>query len=657
MPWLLCVTQTPPTMPTTKPTTKNAATTPPTSKATAPRASSPWEPISPIHPAIAELLSYGEKKTYITFDQLIALIPDAYVDVNKIDRLMFILQSRGVRLITDLSLPEVQRPQYKPATLIRMVLEAEAEKQEAAEDEPEIAPDVMKQVGLEDEEVALPPPDEDSEDAPASEDGDLSDLDANTKAELAAALSDGVKRVDDPVRLYLTQMGETPLLTRDEELRLAKKIETCRVMFRRLTLDSDCAITAAVDTLEQVVKGDMPFDRTIDISTAEDDAKGKLAKRIPYNLRTIKELLRLNREAWEKINEAETSAETRALLTLRMNRRRRKMALLVEECSLRTNHVQPCLTKVQAVAKKIREVAATLADAKAHPDNFDAEDLVVLREQLAGLREMVLMEPAELEARLKAINTAFNEYEDAKRELAGANLRLVVSISKKYRNRGLPFLDLIQEGNTGLMRGVEKFEYKRGFKFSTYATWWIRQAITRAIADSARTIRVPVHMIEAMSRLRNIEKSLLQQFGRDPAIEEIAEIAKMPPAEVRRIMKSSSHPISFDKTIGENEDSSFGDFIEDKTSERPMDTAANDMLKQRMEQVLKTLTYREREIIKLRYGIGDSYTYTLEEVGRIFKVTRERVRQIEAKAIRKLQHPVRARKLQGFLDGELEMEE
>ncbi len=621
-----------------------------------------WEPISPIHPAIAELLVAGEKRGYITFDQLIALIPDAYVDLNKLDRFMIILASRGIRLITDLSLPLAQRPQYRPATLIRMQLEAELEKQEEAENETEVTPDVMKSVGLEDEEVILPPNDDDSpatsgDDAPASEDGDLSDLDAATKAELAAALSDGQKRVDDPVRLYLTQMGETPLLTRDEELRLAKKIETCRVMYRRLTLDNDYAIAAAVDTLEQVVKGDMPFDRTIDISTSEDDAKGKLAKRIPYNLRTVKELLRLNRLDWEKICDSHTPKDVRERLAFVMSRRRRKMAIFIEECSLRTNHVQPCLTKVQAVAKKIREVSATLVEAKAHPDRFEAEDITVLKEELLGLRDLVLMEPADLDAHLKDIDITFNEYEDAKRELAGANLRLVVSISKKYRNRGLPFLDLIQEGNTGLMRGVEKFEYKRGFKFSTYATWWIRQAITRAIADSARTIRVPVHMIEAMSRLRNIEKQLLQQFGRDPAIEEIAEIAKMPAIEVRRIMKSSSHPISFDKTIGENEDSSFGDFIEDKSSERPMDTAANDMLKQRMEQVLKTLTYREREIIKLRYGIGDSYTYTLEEVGRIFKVTRERVRQIEAKAIRKLQHPVRARKLQGFLDGELEMEE
>jgi RNA polymerase primary sigma factor len=251
----------------------------------------------------------------------------------------------------------------------------------------------------------------------------------------------------------------------------------------------------------------------------------------------------------------------------------------------------------------------------------------------------------------------FSEYEDAKRRLSGGNLRLVVSIAKKYRNRGLSFLDIIQEGNTGLMRAVDKYEYRRGYKFSTYATWWIRQAITRAIADHARTIRIPVHMIETMSRLRNIAKQLLQELGREPTIEEIARKAKMPVSEARRVMKISRHPISLDRPVGESEDSYFGDFIEDDAAESPVQSAGNDMLRGRIEEVLKTLTYREREILKLRYGIGDGYTYTLEEVGKIFKVTRERVRQVEAKAIRKLQHPVRARKLEGFLDASKQAEE
>jgi RNA polymerase primary sigma factor len=258
-----------------------------------------------------------------------------------------------------------------------------------------------------------------------------------------------------------------------------------------------------------------------------------------------------------------------------------------------------------------------------------------MEEELSGLRSLILESPEELESRLKKIDVVFEEYDQAKRDLSGGNLRLVVSIAKKYRNRGLPFLDIIQEGNTGLMRAVDKYEYRRGYKFSTYATWWIR---------------VPVHMIETMSKLRGIQKRLLQEIGREPTLEEIAEVADMSIEETKRVMKISRHPISLDRPVGESEDSQFGDFIEDERQQAPSETATSEMLRSRINDVLKTLTYREREILKLRYGIGDGYTYTLEEVGRIFKVTRERVRQVESKAIRKLQHPVRRRRLSSFID-------
>jgi RNA polymerase primary sigma factor len=306
--------------------------------------------------------------------------------------------------------------------------------------------------------------------------------------------------------------------------------------------------------------------------------------------------------------------------------------------------------------KKLEQISQRMDELEVEVDKLRGnraakEERANLEKELQDLMLITLEEPASLRKRVTIMKQRFAEYEHAKRELSGGNLRLVVSIAKKYRNRGLSFLDLIQEGNTGLMRAVDKYEHRRGFKFSTYATWWIRQAITRAIADQARTIRIPVHMIETMSKLRNVSKKLLQEMGREPTIEETAKAAQISYEECKRVLKISRQPISLDRPVGESEDSYFGDFIEDNSVESPVSAATNEMLKDKIEGVLKTLTYREREIIKLRYGLGDGYTYTLEEVGRIFKVTRERVRQIEAKAVRKLQHPVRSRQLEGFLDG------
>jgi RNA polymerase primary sigma factor len=258
--------------------------------------------------------------------------------------------------------------------------------------------------------------------------------------------------------------------------------------------------------------------------------------------------------------------------------------------------------------------------------------------------------PTSLRNRVAMLKSVYAEYQQAKRELSEGNLRLVVSIAKKYRNRGLSFLDLIQEGNAGLMRAVDKFEYRRGFKFCTYATWWIRQAITRAVADQSRTIRIPVHMVETMSRVRNVARQLLQDLGREPTLEETARKAKTTVEEARRVLAMSRYPISLDRPVGNSEDSHFGDLLPDSAAENPASGASQEMLRARINKVLKTLSYREREIIKLRYGLGDGYSYTLEEVGHIFKVTRERIRQIEAKAVRKLQQPSRSQELVGFLD-------
>ncbi len=454
-------------------------------------------------------------------------------------------------------------------------------------------------------------------------------------------------RIDDPVRMYLQQMGEIPLLSRPEEISLAKKIEWSRKRFRRKVLESDLALSGAVEILSQVSAGELPFDRNMKVSSAETLAKVTIIKRLPENLRTARRMLAQNRADWAKLRK-DNGHNGQSALIKRIYARRRRAATLIEELSLRTSRVQPFMKKMRNISQKIIRLTSQIQDLE--KTDSDPEELFVIRQEFEGLSNLALESPQDLNKRVLDTEKFFGEYEEAKRRLSGGNLRLVVSIAKKYRNRGLSFLDIIQEGNTGLMRAVDKYEYRRGYKFSTYATWWIRQAITRAIADHARTIRIPVHMIETMSRLRNISKRLLQSLGREPTIEEIAELADMPVSEVRRVLKISRHPISLDRPVGESEDSYFGDFIEDDQAESPVQAASQEMLKDKIEAVLTTLTYREREIIKLRYGIGDGYTYTLEEVGRIFQVTRERVRQVEAKAIHKLQHPVRSRKLESFLD-------
>lgn len=463
------------------------------------------------------------------------------------------------------------------------------------------------------------------------------------------AADDGSRRIDDPVRMYLTQMGEIPLLAREEEIALAKKIEVTRKRFRRQLLECDFALRTAIDILTKVHLSELPFDRTIKVSVTEGLEKNQILGRMPYNLRTLQSMRTEFVDDLRKFVDPETPDSVKKAMKPDLTARRRKMVTLVEELSVRTQRLQPALKRMQQISERMIELERQIKRTKYLRNGKDEK--ANLEAELRDLMELTLETPKSLRDRVRLIHIRFGAYEQAMRELSGGNLRLVVSIAKKYRNRGLSFLDLIQEGNTGLMRAVDKYEYRRGYKFSTYATWWIRQAITRAIADQARTIRIPVHMIETMSKLRKVSKQLLQEKGREPTIEETAEAADVSLEETRRVLKISRHPISLDRPVGESEDSYFGDFIEDDGTESPVNSATQEMLKDKIDAVLKTLTYREREIIKLRYGLGDGYTYTLEEVGRIFKVTRERVRQIEAKAVRKLQHPVRSHQLKGFLEG------
>jgi RNA polymerase primary sigma factor len=452
---------------------------------------------------------------------------------------------------------------------------------------------------------------------------------------------------NDPIRLYLSQMCEIPLLNRDQEISLAKKIEITRRKFRRAVLGNDFALRHTVEILRKVAAGALPFDRTIKVSLTERLTKEQIGARMPYNLRTLDTLINENQHDFRTIVQKSTSEESKTRARRTYQRRRLKSLVLVEELSLRSKRVIPLMRQLEQYSQRmdyLQSRIAQLRESGANPTE--------LGRNVSELRHLIMTtqeSPRSLRTRCEDFRRNFKEYEAVKRQLSSGNLRLVVSIAKKYRNRGLSFLDLIQEGNTGLMRAVDKYEYRRGFKFSTYATWWIRQAITRAISDQARTIRIPVHMIDVLSKLRNIQKRLTQDLLREPSMYEIAEVAQLPIEEVQRVLDIGRSPISLDRPVGEGEDNAFGEFLEDPASDNPVRNASNGVLRDRIDSLLKTLTYREREIIRLRYGLTDGYSYTLEEVGRIFKVTRERVRQIEAKAVAKLQNPTRAKMLEGFL--------
>jgi RNA polymerase primary sigma factor len=466
--------------------------------------------------------------------------------------------------------------------------------------------------------------------------------------ELLSLSDDSESWSDDPVRMYLTQMGEIPLLTRQQEIYLAKKIELTRRRFRTKLLECDYVIQQAYKVLKRVHDGELPFDRTVQVSVTDRLEKDQILGRLPHNLRTLEILLKRNRRDYlVALNRTQNKNKRKAAWT-RLSRRRRRSVRLVEELGLRTQRIEQMIRTLEDFQRRIEELRAKI-DAHKRDKGPASERKPWISEYRAIL--LATQEtPTSLKNRVLMLKVVYSEYQQAKRELSEGNLRLVVSIAKKYRNRGLSFLDLIQEGNAGLMRAVDKFEYRRGFKFCTYATWWIRQAITRAVADQSRTIRIPVHMVETMSRVRNVSRQLLQELGREPTLEETARKARTTVDEARRVLAMSRYPISLDRPVGNSEDSHFGDLLPDGTAESPATGAGQEMLRTRINKVLKTLSYREREIIKLRYGLGDGYSYTLEEVGHIFKVTRERIRQIEAKAVRKLQQPSRSQELVGFLD-------
>lgn len=503
---------------------------------------------------LSELIALGKEKGHLTFEEVNNMLPVDIVSSEEIDEILGILGNENIKLVDsedDLAKEPVE--------------EALEEKKEAPEPEKE---EVSKFV-----------------------------------------------QVDDPVKMYLRQMGQIPLLTRKEEIEIAERIKEAEEKFRDAVYAVRLCKYKAIEVAEKLLAKEINPEEFINIDSRLKGAR--LKKRL-----------------------------TRLVPELRTARNQATIARLMKEMNLAMSVVEDAAKRIEEYLEDISNIENSIARLRKRGKKSEIAKL--LKRKRKSSREFG-ESASDIREKFRLIKSTEVKFNKAKKELAAANLRLVVSIAKKYTNRGLSFLDLIQEGNIGLMKAVEKFEYKRGFKFSTYATWWIRQAITRSIADQSRTIRIPVHMTETINKLIKVSRALVQQNGKEPTPEEIAHKMRMPVDKVRGILKIAQEPISLQTPIGDEGDTHFGDFIEDKRAVSPANATAYSMLKEQMDDVLGTLTEREKKVLRLRFGIGDGYPRTLEEVGAVFKVTRERVRQIEAKALRKLRHPTRSRKLKNFL--------
>jgi RNA polymerase primary sigma factor len=493
---------------------------------------------------VEKIIALGKQKGFLTYDEVNDLLPDDVSSSEDIDRIFEILGNEDIQLV-----------------------ESESEKELRQSEPPAVKEELLSEQLAASEERFLP--------------------------------------LDDPVKMYLKQMGSISLLSREDELSLAKKIEEAELNFKTSILSTSVGRSETIEVAKRIIAGELnPEDFIKEDLKAEDKKIIERFKRILKRLQHSRNLCR-------------------------------DIALLLQ------------FNFTTAVAESaLRKLGSLLREAQ----SIKRQKRRNLKRYRVILRQLVRPLKGDLGEQLKLIRVSYIRFNRTKKRLVEANLRLVVSIAKKYTNRGLSFLDLIQEGNIGLMRAVEKFEYKRGYKFSTYATWWIRQAITRSIADQARTIRIPVHMTETINKIIRFSRVFVQQNGREPNPEEIAQKMRMPQDKVKSILKIAQEPISLQMPIGEEGDTHFGDFIQDKKAVSPANATVRSMLKEEMSSALNTLTERERKILMLRFGVGDGSTRTLEEVGNIFRVTRERVRQIESKALKKLKHPTRSRRLRSFLD-------
>jgi RNA polymerase primary sigma factor len=494
-------------------------------------------------------------------------------------------------------------------------------------------------------------------------------------------------KYDDPVRMYLREMGKVPLLDREGEVRLARRMEEGTLRVVKAILQSTHTLDELRSLADRLGRDMLVVDEVIQTDASSwnvNTTARKESQRITRAVDKIEKWQAEIREARKELADGDLTAGRRKTLEKKIETREQKvldefvgLKLSTAQVESMSNALRTVMGKIERTREQIAQcedfcgldstkLADTIRTAQKRkhktvtvPDkgSMDVQDLVDIQNKIRSLRSKISkiedeigIDSEKLHELVLEIDAGERQLQQAVKQMIEANVRLVISIAKRYTNRGLEFLDLIQEGNSGLMRAVEKFDYRKGYKFSTYATWWIRQAITRAIADQARTIRVPVHMIEAINKVNRVSRQLLQELGRDPTAEEMAKLLDMPTDKVKQVMKASLEPVSLDRPIGEDEDSNLGDFIEDTSAPSPAKQAAHAMLEDRMSRVLSTLTRREEKVIRLRFGLGDGTPRTLEEVGTIFKVTRERVRQIEAKALRKLRHPSRSRKLKGYTE-------